>query len=209
MIREREMGFSNPVFFDSTVRYSKLDGVVVIRTVSEIQKVLGALENFYVAIGGEHGETRCYISNALRDYGKNSPNLISPYANIHPSVSLSNGLQIMPGAQITNFASIGNDVIVNTNGSVDHESQLGDGVHVMAGACIAGRVKVGNFSVIGTNATVLPDLEIGNHVYIGAGSVVTRDIHAPGIYVGSPAKRIKDWNYVLDKNFINNILRNA
>ena len=44
---------------------------------------------------------------------------------------------------------------------------------------------------IGSNATILP-VEICSNVVIGAGSVVTKDIKESGIYVGNPAKKIRD-----------------
>ena len=43
---------------------------------------------------------------------------------------------------------------------------------------------------IGSNATILP-VTVCSNVVIGAGSVVTRDIIAPGVYVGNPARLIK------------------
>lgn len=44
---------------------------------------------------------------------------------------------------------------------------------------------------IGSNATILP-INICSNVVIGAGSVVTKDITESGVYVGNPAKKIRD-----------------
>jgi acetyltransferase-like isoleucine patch superfamily enzyme len=46
-------------------------------------------------------------------------------------------------------------------------------------------------AIIGTNAVVLPDVTIGEGATVGAGSVVTRSLEPWGVYVGSPARRIK------------------
>jgi len=51
--------------------------------------------------------------------------------------------------------------------------------------------KIGNNVSIGTNSTILP-VEICDNVVIGAGSVVTKNITMRGIYVGNPAKRIRN-----------------
>lgn len=51
--------------------------------------------------------------------------------------------------------------------------------------------NIGNYVTIGSNATILP-VRICDHAIIGAGAVVTRDIDKPGIYVGVPAKYIRD-----------------
>ncbi len=44
---------------------------------------------------------------------------------------------------------------------------------------------------IGTNATILPVRIVGD-VVIGAGSVVTKDILNAGIYMGNPARLIRE-----------------
>ena len=52
------------------------------------------------------------------------------------------------------------------------------------------QTKIGDNVSIGSNATILP-VTICDNVVIGAGSVVTKDIKAPGVYVGNPARFIK------------------
>ena len=50
---------------------------------------------------------------------------------------------------------------------------------------------IGKNVSIGSNATILP-IEICDNVVIGAGSVVTKNITQAGVYVGNPAKKIKN-----------------
>ena len=52
------------------------------------------------------------------------------------------------------------------------------------------RVKNVDF---GSNATILP-VEICDHVVIGAGTVVTKNITKSGVYIGNPAKNMKEVN---------------
>lgn len=47
-------------------------------------------------------------------------------------------------------------------------------------------------SRIGVGVTVLPGVIIGENSLIGAGSVVTKHTKARGMYIGAPAKYIKD-----------------
>jgi acetyltransferase-like isoleucine patch superfamily enzyme len=49
---------------------------------------------------------------------------------------------------------------------------------------------VGDRVSIGSNATILP-VRIADDVVIGAGAVVTKDITAPGIYAGNPARLVR------------------
>ena len=45
---------------------------------------------------------------------------------------------------------------------------------------------------IGANVVVLPGVTIGEQALIGAGSVVTRDVPSREIWVGNPAKKLRD-----------------
>ena len=55
-------------------------------------------------------------------------------------------------------------------------------------------IVVGNGCWIGTNCTILPGVKIADGCVIGANSLVTKDTEPDGLYVGSPAKRIKTLN---------------
>lgn len=52
-------------------------------------------------------------------------------------------------------------------------------------------VKIGNGCQIGLNCTILPGVTIGDGAIIGSCSLVTKDIPAWSIAVGSPAKVVK------------------
>ena len=52
-------------------------------------------------------------------------------------------------------------------------------------------VKIGKNVWIGSDCTILPGVEIGDGAVIGAGSIVTKNVPANSIAVGSPARIIK------------------
>jgi virginiamycin A acetyltransferase len=52
-------------------------------------------------------------------------------------------------------------------------------------------VEIGNDVFIGMNVTILDGVKIGNGAVIGAGSVVSKDIPAYAIAIGSPARIIR------------------
>ena len=64
-------------------------------------------------------------------------------------------------------------------------------VHVAPGATISGGVTIGHFSMIGVGATIIEGKKIAASCLVGAGATVVRDLTEPGVYVGSPARRIK------------------
>lgn len=70
------------------------------------------------------------------------------------------------------------------------------------------QVKIGRHVIIGTNSTILPGVNINEGASIGACSLVTKDCSEWGIYVGIPAKRIKERNrnlLKLEKKLLNNL----
>lgn len=55
-------------------------------------------------------------------------------------------------------------------------------------------LKIGEGSWIGTHVAIIGDVHIGEHCVIGANSVVTKDIPAYSIAVGSPAKVVRQYS---------------
>ena len=53
-------------------------------------------------------------------------------------------------------------------------------------------IVVGNRVWIGAKATVLPGVTIGEDAVVGAGSVVTKDVPAGTVVVGSPARVVRE-----------------
>ena len=45
---------------------------------------------------------------------------------------------------------------------------------------------------IGAGAILLPGIDVGEEAFVGAGAVVTRDVPARAVVVGSPARRFRD-----------------
>lgn len=157
----------------------------------KLQSILRRASCFIVAVGGEHGQPRSHISDALKGFGLEPVSLIDPSADLKPTSRIGLGSYVAQRVIVNHACTIGKEAILNTGASIDHECVIGDGVHIMGAAALAGRVKVGDFAVVGTNATVLPDLTIGAGCYIGAGAVVTRDVPDLSVAVGIPARVIR------------------
>lgn len=102
------------------------------------------------------------------------------------------GSVVLSGAVVNAEAEVGTGAIINNGAIVEHGCRIGAYSHIAPGAVIAGDVEIGPDVWVGANATVLQGLSICAGVVIGAGAVVTKTISAPGVYVGQPARRIKD-----------------
>jgi len=56
----------------------------------------------------------------------------------------------------------------------------------------AAPVTIGRHALIGSGTVVLPGLDIAEGVAIGALSLITRDCESFGVYVGAPARKVKE-----------------
>ena len=128
------------------------------------------------------------VSMLLKEKGLLPISAVHPTAFVAVTAPLSEGCQILARAAVCADVKMGEECIVNTAASIDHESVLGKGVHIAPGATLAGCVTVGDFSLIGVGAVILPRIKIGSDVIVGAGSVVTKDIPDGMIAFGNPAR---------------------
>lgn len=113
-------------------------------------------------------------------------------ALIKEEVSMGKGIFISANAYIGPQVDIGDNTIINTAAVIEHEVRIGQHVHIAPNATICGRAKIGNEVFCGASSTIVDKVSVCDKVTIGAGAVVTDDITEPGIYVGVPARKIKE-----------------
>jgi maltose O-acetyltransferase len=140
--------------------------------------------------------------NALRKYSLRNILPIGRGSKIQSNVYFGNGENIQ----------IGSNCQLNENVKLNNV-KIGDHVMIAPGVTVLGRmhkysrtdipmIVQGNRETkqtvikddvwIGTNAIIMPGIKISEGVIIGAGAVVTRDCQKYGVYVGAPAKLIKN-----------------
>ena len=56
-----------------------------------------------------------------------------------------------------------------------------------------GKIRLGKNCAVGTGCIVMPGVSIGEGAIVGAGSLVTKDIPAWTLALGSPAKVVKEF----------------
>jgi UDP-perosamine 4-acetyltransferase len=126
--------------------------------------------------------------------------LVHHSAVVGRNVELKEGVQIMAGAVIQAGSCIGENSLINTRASVDHDCVVGKHVHIAPGATLSGSVSIGDFAHIGTGANLIQGVKVGQSCLVGAGALVIRDVESSQMVLGVPAKLakvMKNWRKVL------------
>jgi len=124
---------------------------------------------------------------------------------------IGKGVVLRPTVKITypwkitigDFSWIGDDVTlyslgeieIGTNTVISQKSYLCTGSHDYKNESFpiyAKKITIGNESWIATDVYIAPGITVGNNVVVGARSSIFNNLEKEGIYVGSPAKFIKD-----------------
>lgn len=119
------------------------------------------------------------------------PALIAPSASIGRYSVIGEATLVAHQAHVGPLARVGRGAIINSGAIVDHETQIGDFCHISVNATVAGRCTIGANVFLGAGATIIDGIKITDNVIVGAGATVVRDINEPGVYVGTPAQRIR------------------
>jgi len=92
---------------------------------------------------------------------------------------------------ITTNVKLGKHTLLNRGNHIGHDSTIGDYFSAMPGAIVSGNVTIANNVYMGTNSTIKEKINVTDNVTIGLNSGIIKDINQEGIYVGTPAKKIK------------------
>ncbi len=133
--------------------------------------------------------------------------LVADLSTIREDVTIGEGTIVGRGVAIENHCVVGAYCKIETNVYLTAHSSVEDRCFIAP--CVAtsndnyvGRTKerfkhfkgvtLKKGGRIGTNATILPGKIIGEDALIGAGAVVTNDVPPRKIFVGNPAKELRD-----------------
>jgi UDP-3-O-[3-hydroxymyristoyl] glucosamine N-acyltransferase len=115
---------------------------------------------------------------------------IGPFVEIQKKVTIGKRTKVQSHTFICELVCIGDDCFIG-HGVMFINDLFAKGGPARGDKSQWKSTRIGNHVSIGSNATILP-VEICDYIVIGAGAVVTKDIVEPGVYVGNPARKIKD-----------------
>jgi sugar O-acyltransferase (sialic acid O-acetyltransferase NeuD family) len=142
--------------------------------------------DYYVGIG-DNAVRRSYFDR-LKARGIAISNCIAPNAWVAPNALLGEGSFVGAGAIVGARSRIGENAIINTLSSVDHDCDLGEDSQLTPGVTFGSHLDVGRACFFGMKSTILPRLTLGDGVVVMAGALVVRSAPAGVMLGGSPAR---------------------
>jgi sugar O-acyltransferase (sialic acid O-acetyltransferase NeuD family) len=107
------------------------------------------------------------------------------------SVRIGKGSIVCAGSILTTNIDLGDFSQVNLNTTVGHDVRAGSYLTTSPGVHISGETTIGKHVYLATGCVIRNKVSLTDDVTIGMNSVVNKDITLPGVYVGSPVKKIK------------------
>ncbi len=124
--------------------------------------------------GDNSARRQCFLK--FKELGYSFAGVVHPSACVARNTILGEGSQIMAGVTVQTGVKIGENSILNTRSSIDHDCVIGSHVHIAPGVILSGGVRVGSDVHIGTGAVVIQGVTLSDGAFIGAGSIVTKDV---------------------------------
>lgn len=151
--------------------------------------VCEGVKHFFVAIGDN--KIRNTIFDRCLSLGMIPINIISKTATISKFTKVGKGVCILHHTVVHVNTKIGDNCIVNTGATIDHDCSVGKSAHISVGSHMCGFTQIGEGTLIAPGVTVRDRIKIGRWCIVGLGAAVVKDIEDHTISFGVPARIIK------------------
>lgn len=119
---------------------------------------------------------RLDIYKRFKELGYFFKSVVSPHAIVSPYVQLGEGVQVMANSVVQVGSVIGDNTVINTSATIEHDCLIGSHNHIAPGAVLCGNVKTGDKVHIGVGASIIQSLRIGEGTVVGSGACLTKSI---------------------------------
>ena len=184
-------GYNVLAFVDSRKIGSKIVGVDVIPSVTELSSNIVSSCGFVIAIGDNFSREIAYRDLLAILPNAHFPMLSHPSATISSFASIGQGTVVLAQSYIGPNCRVGQFCILNTQASLDHDSELCDFSTLAPKVSTGGNVYVGRRSAVCIGATLKQRVRVGADSVIGAHSFLNSDVPDCSVVYGAPARIVR------------------
>jgi len=170
---------------------TRIDGVPVVGGLHELQRLPGA--SVVVCTGRpDNYLSRPRIVEMLGLPAERYATIVHPAAVTSASSQIGPGSVLLACSVLTASVRIGAHVAVMPHVTLTHDDVVEDFATLASGVRLGGGVHVGQGAYVGAGALIRENRSVGSRALIGMGAVVVSDIPAGEIWVGVPARYLRN-----------------
>jgi sugar O-acyltransferase (sialic acid O-acetyltransferase NeuD family) len=118
--------------------------------------------------------------------------IVHPTASVSPGCLLGPGTVVLAQTALTADVTVGSHVAVMPQVVLTHDNVVEDFATIGSGVRLGGSVVAERGSYLGAGALVRESVRIGAWSLIGMGSLVLADVPTAQVWVGTPARYLRD-----------------
>lgn len=172
---------------------TEVDGYPVLGKLCDIPRLLD--EGYYFAWGihlvGRTIKTAS-VFESIKIPDDRWATIIHKTAFIDSSVVLEPGVFVMYNAYIAPRTHVGKCTMIKANTNIGHDVNIGQVSHIAMGSTIVSCVDIGQYCMVAVASTILAHSKMGDYATLGASSLLNGVIPPKQVFIGSPAKYLKD-----------------
>jgi sugar O-acyltransferase (sialic acid O-acetyltransferase NeuD family) len=173
------------------LRGKHIDGTPVIGGLTEAENLADA--SFVVCTGRpDNYASRPVIVDRLGLSPDRYATIVHPAATVSSSSRIGPGSVLLASVVLSAAGTIGAHVAIMPNVTITHDDVIEDFATIASGACLGGHVRIGQGAYVGSGALIREDLSVGRRAMVGMGSVVLADVPAGQVWIGMPARYLRN-----------------
>jgi sugar O-acyltransferase (sialic acid O-acetyltransferase NeuD family) len=162
-------------------------GFPILGKISDLKKFKTKAKGVCLGVGDRFLKVRIALIETIKSLGFEPVNAIHKTAWISPSAKLGQGLYVGPQTVIHSDTTIEDFCVVWTHCTIEHDNIVGENTFICPSVTTAGYTEVGKNVFVGMGA-ILFRVKIAESSTVAGGSLVTRDVPAHRLVMGSPAR---------------------
>ncbi|MFJ7066218.1 acetyltransferase [Streptomyces sp. NPDC101115] len=170
---------------------TKVDGVPVLGGTDRVHELRDA--SFVVCMGNPRDPaSRARVVERLALPERRYTTVVHPTAIVSATSTIGPGTVLLAHTVLTASVRVGRHVAVMPQTVLTHDDEIGDFATFAAGVRLGGGARIGRGVYLGAGALVRENTEIGDWSLIGMGSNVLGDVPPGEVWVGNPARRLRE-----------------
>lgn len=144
-----------------------------------------------VLVAGARLGERCVVADQAHVRERTTieaESVVGRAASVENDVRIGARVRMQTGAYVTAWSLVEDDVFIAPGVLLTNDPTAG---RREPGTELAG-ARLRRACRVGAGAVLLPGIEVGEEAFVGAGAVVTRDVPARTLVVGSPARPLRE-----------------